>query len=126
MWRTIMLLCIFFTASTLTASNITDDKRYKSGKGLYFANGCGNCHGTNAEGSSYYPKLANKKYDFLVNKLQQFQKGIATTQKQEIMFTFANALSKQDVYDISFYLSHFVMDNPDDYKIQEDLLGVDY
>ena len=120
-----LFLLVLAIVCSLSAAS-TDEKRYEIGKGIYFANGCGNCHGTNAEGDSYYPKLANKKYDYLVKKLQDFQKGIATTQKQEIMFTFANALSKKQLLDVSYFLSRFVEDDPDDYKISEDLLGVDY
>ena len=122
MKKQFILLCC--SCALLLAQPI--DKRYETGKGVYFANGCGNCHGTNAEGSSYYPKLANKPYPFLVDRLQKFQQGIAQTQKQEIMFTFANALSKQQLLDVSYFLSRFVPDNPDNYKIEEDLLGVDY
>ena len=99
---------------------------YEEGRTLYYANGCANCHGTNAEGSSYYPKLANKKKDFLREKLNNFKKGIATTQKQEIMFTFADALSNEDITNIVEYLSSFKKDDSDKYDVEEDLLGVDF
>jgi cytochrome c553 len=99
---------------------------YESGKHLYYANGCANCHGTNAEGSSYYPKLANKKEEFLTKKLEDFKKGIAATQKQEIMFTFAKPLTQTDIKDLTSFLANFKQEDSSKYDIEEDLLGVDY
>jgi len=102
------------------------DISYEKGKSIYYANGCANCHGTNAEGSSYYPKLANKESDFLMKKLVDFKKGIAATQKQEIMFTFAQALTDKEIKSVVYYLSHFQQEASNKYEIEEDLLGVDY
>ncbi len=99
---------------------------YEKGRTLYYENGCANCHGTNAEGSGYYPKLANKKKNFLTKKLNNFKNGIATTQKQEIMFTFAKSLSKEDIKNIVSFLVHFKKDDSGQYDVQEDLLGVDF
>ncbi len=99
---------------------------YEQGQTLYYAHGCGNCHGTNAEGSSYYPALANKPESYLADKLNNFKKGIAATQKQEIMFTFAGALSDKEINDVAAFLSHFKKENSDKYEVEEDLLGVDY
>ncbi|QOP46182.1 c-type cytochrome [Sulfurimonas paralvinellae] len=99
---------------------------YEIGKNLYYANGCANCHGTNAEGSSYYPKLSNKKRDFLTKKLEDFKKGIAQTQKQEIMFTFAKPLTQADIKNITYFLAHFKKEDSRKYDVEEDLLGVDY
>ena len=101
-------------------------KPYELGKNIYFEHGCSNCHGTNAEGSSYYPKLANQKKDFLVKKLNDFKRGIALTQKQEIMFTFVKPLNKKDIINLSEYLSNLKKDISEKYDIQEDLLGVDF
>lgn len=119
----------FFLLSLLSCTlfaNTLHTKSYEEGKSLYYANGCGNCHGTNAEGSSYYPKLANKKQSFLREKLNNFKKGIASTQKQEIMFTFAKALDKQNIEDITYFLTNFTQEKSDKYDVEEDLLGVDY
>jgi len=114
---------LLLSSITLYAQN---NKAYQKGANLYFANGCANCHGTNAEGSSYYPKLANKKQKRLIKKLQNFKNGIADTQKQEIMFTFAKPLSKKEIEDITYYLSHFKKEKTDKYEVKDDLLGVDY
>ena len=96
------------------------------GRTLYYAHGCGNCHGTDAEGSSYYPALANKPESYLAGKLKKFKKGIAASQKQEIMFTFAGALSDKDIEDIAAFLYHFKKEDSSRYEVEEDLLGVDY
>ncbi len=103
-----------------------EDNSYEKGKTIYYANGCANCHGTNAEGSNYYPSLANKEQKYLTNKINNFKKGIATTQKQEIMFTFVNALSKDDIQNLTKFLTHFTKEDSDKYDVEEDLLGVDY
>lgn len=122
MIRILLFLLLSFSSFLLAGEN----KIYQKGANIYFANGCGNCHGTNAEGSSYYPRLANKKQKVLIKKLQNFKNGIANTQKQEIMFTFAKPLSKQEIEDITYYLSHFKKEKTDKYDVEDDLLGVDY
>lgn len=117
---------VFLLIACSILLNGMDTKSYEDGRALYYANGCGNCHGTNAEGSSYYPKLANKKQIFLQTKLHNFKKGIAQTQKQEIMFTFAKPLSNKEIENLSYFLTHFQKDTSSKYDVEEDLLGVDY
>ena len=121
-----MRIFLFLLLSLSILLSAEENKAYQKGANLYFANSCGNCHGTNAEGSSYYPRLANRKQKILIKKLQNFKNGIASTQKQEIMFTFAKPLSKQDIKYITYYLSHFKKENTDKYEVEDDLLGVDY
>lgn len=118
-----IIIVILLTRTILIADTSVS---YELGKRLYYANGCANCHGTNAEGSSYYPKLANKKEVFLTKKLQDFKNGISQTQKQEIMFTFAKSLTQKDIQNLSYFLSHFKKDNSNKYEVHPDLLGVDY
>ena len=119
---------IFFILLILTSALLHAKKEtaYEKGRSLYFANGCANCHGTNGEGSSYYPKLANKKQKFLTKKLQNFKNGIAESQKQEIMFTFAKPLTQEDIKNITTYLTNYKAEKSDKYDVEEDLLGVDY
>lgn len=99
------------------------ESEYMQGKHLYFAKGCANCHGTEAEGSSYYPKLANKKEQILLQKLEDFKRGKASSQKAEIMFSFANSLQKSEMQRITKFLSTYKKENPDKYRISEDILG---
>lgn len=121
-----MRIFLFLLLSLSISLSAEDNKAYQKGAHLYFANGCANCHGTNAEGSSYYPRLANRKQKTLIKKLQNFKNGLADTQKQEIMFTFAKPLSQQNIEDITYYLSHFTKIDTDKYDVEDDLLGVDY
>jgi cytochrome c553 len=96
---------------------------YETGKDLYYQKGCNNCHGTQAEGSSYYPALANKKRSYLIEKLKAFKEGVAKSQKAEIMFTFAKGLSHKEIAALADFLSAFEKDNNDKYKINDDILG---
>ena len=96
---------------------------YDKGKDLYYQKGCNNCHGSEAEGSSYYPRLANKKESYLIKKLENFQKGIAKSQKAEIMFTFAKGLQKKEIENIAIFLSQYKKEESDKYQISDDLLG---
>ena len=119
----------YISITIILLSNLTYAKNiepYELGKNIYFEHGCSNCHGTEAEGSSYYPKLANKKEDFLVKKLNDFKNGIALTQKQEIMFTFVKSLNKKDIRNLSKYLTNLKQDTSDKYDVEDDLLGVDF
>lgn len=103
-----------------------DQKKYEVGKTLYYAKGCGNCHGTEAEGSSTFPRLANKEQNYLIEKLTAFKNGKTTTTQQEIMIGFAKALSKKEMDEITYFLSRFQKDHKREYEIEDDLLGVDF
>ena len=116
-----MLKILFFLLFPLLLLASQND--YDKGRELYFQKGCGNCHGTQAEGSSYYPKLANRSQKYLIKKLINFKNGIASSQKQEIMFTFAKSLKKEDIQDIALYLSHYKVESAKDYEISDELLG---
>jgi len=122
MIKNLLTLLLLFS-NCIYAKELTP---YELGQNLYFEHGCSNCHGTNAEGSSYYPKLANQKEDFLIKRLDNFKKGIALTQKQEIMFTFVKPLNKTDIINLSKYLSNLKIDTSNKYEVQDDLLGVDF
>ncbi|MEN4052895.1 MULTISPECIES: c-type cytochrome [Sulfurimonas] len=103
--------------------NLLNASVYEQGKDLYYQNGCNNCHGTEAEGSSYYPRLANKKEGYLIEKLEAFKKGEAKSQKAEIMFTFAKGLNEKEIAAIASFLSTFEKDTSDKYEISDDILG---
>ncbi|WP_297441461.1 c-type cytochrome [Sulfurimonas sp.] len=104
-----------------TTNNFADT--YKNGYDLYYQKGCNNCHGTHAEGSSYYPRLANKDKKYLLKKLRDFKAGKARSQKAQIMFTFANSLKKKEIEELSLFLSEFKKDMSTNYEISDDLLG---
>jgi cytochrome c553 len=115
MQRSMLLLFMLF--------NFLMADSYQRGYDLYYQKGCNNCHGTHAEGSSYYPHLANKKRSYLLKKLENFKAGKAKSQKAEIMFTFAQGLPKKDLEYLTLFLSEFKKDTSTDYDISDDLLG---
>jgi len=113
--KKIILVCIFILP--LYSSP------YSDGKNLYYAKGCANCHGTQAEGSGNFPKLANKKQKYLLQKLKSFQNGKSNTQMGQMMFSFAKSLNKKELKSITIYLSQHKEDNSDKYRVSEDILG---
>jgi cytochrome c553 len=102
----------------------SNDLSYNRGELLYFSKGCSSCHGPSAEGSSTYPKLANKKEKFLIEKLQNYKAGKASSVSQQMMAQFAQKLSKKNISDLVHYLSQHKKVQVE--EIRSDLLGVDY
>jgi len=114
-----ILLLVILLSLHVTANQNSYDK----GKNLYFDKACSNCHGTEAEGSSYYPKLANKKQNILIKKLKEFQQGKARSQKAEIMFSFARSLNEQELKDITYFLANYQQETNANYEVSDDILG---
>lgn len=98
-----------------------NDGMYNRGEMLFFANGCSGCHGPSAEGSSTYPKLANKKQVYLKKKLIDFRAGKAQSVSQQMMSQFAEKLSDKNIEDLSYFLSHHKKVKYED--ISDDVLG---
>ncbi len=113
----------FFFLIILYTTIFATDNSYEKGRILYIDKACSNCHGTNAEGSNIYPKLANRLKNLLTQKLQQFQEGKFDTQTQEIMFGFVKSLTKQDIDDLSTYLANYQKESEKKYKLDASLLG---
>ena len=107
----------------LAINSFAFETEYEKGENLYFEKGCANCHGTEAEGNNYYPKLANKKQKILLQKLKDFKNGKASSQKAEIMFTFADSLQDKEMQYITKFLSRYKEETTDKYKISDDILG---
>jgi cytochrome c553 len=98
---------------------------YEKGRDLYNAKGCSNCHGTNAEGSGEFPKLANRSKNMLLKKLKNFKQGKATNQRQMLMFGFVKGLSKNEMDAITTYLSEYKEEPNDKYELDYDIIGGD-
>lgn len=112
---------IFLLVNSLFASSSS----YEKGRDLYNGKGCSNCHGTNAEGSGEFPKLANRSKRVLLKKLKEFKQGKATNQRQMMMFGFAKSLSESEMNDITTYLSNYKKESNDKYKLDYDIIGGD-
>jgi len=98
-----------------------DDNAYNRGEMLFFANACSSCHGPSAEGSSTYPRLANKKKEYLKKKLIDFRSGKAQSVSQQMMAQFAKKLTDKDIDDLSFFLSTHKKVHVED--VEDDILG---
>ena len=98
-----------------------DENMYNRGEMLFFANGCSSCHGPSAEGSSTYPRLANKKQAYLKKKLIDFRAGKAQSVSQQMMSQFAEKLSDENIEDLSYFLSHHKKVQYKD--VNDDVLG---
>lgn len=98
-----------------------DEDAYNRGEMIFFANACSSCHGPSAEGSSTYPRLANKKREYLKNKLLAFRAGKAKSVSQQMMSQFANKLTDKDINDLSLFLSRHKKVHVED--VEDDILG---
>jgi cytochrome c553 len=108
----------------LSLQAFSSDAAYNRGETLFYARACSSCHGASAEGSSSYPRLANKKEKFLLEKLHYFKAGKADTVSRQMMAQFAQKLSEKDIQDLAYYLSRHKKVAVED--VANDLLGVDY
>ena len=113
--RYILLLALLLLSSKANESS------YNKGEMLFFAKACNGCHGANAEGSSTTPKLANKKREYLIQRLQYFKKGKVNTMKQEMMVQFIINFTQEEIEDIATFLSKHKSSHTED--ISEDLFG---
>jgi len=93
---------------------LADEASYNRGEMLFFAQSCSSCHGPSAEGSTSYPKLANKKSTYLEKKLKDFKAGKAQSVSQQMMAQFAEKLSDKDIKDLVYFLSHHKRENIED------------
>ena len=98
-----------------------DEDAYNRGEMLYFSNACSSCHGPSAEGSSMYPKLANKKRVYLKKRLIDFRAGRARSVSQQMMSQFAKKLTDQEIDDLSFFLATHKKVHVED--VSDDILG---
>jgi len=110
-------LLAFLLISSLSASSGS----YNRGEMLFFSNACNGCHGAEAEGGGIYPRLAQKKKNYLVNKLKYFRRGRVSTQNQEMMVQFVLKFSDKNIDDIATFLSEHKGFETE--PMQEDLFG---
>lgn len=112
---------LFFLIIPLCIQVFANEASYNRGEIIYFSKGCNSCHGPGAEGSSSYPKLANAKEKYLVNKLKYFRKGRVDSISKEMMAQFARKLTTKDIEDLTYFLAHHKNINIDD--VPDDILG---
>lgn len=100
---------------------LANDAAYNRGETLFFEKGCSSCHGPDAEGSSMYPRLANRSKATLTNKLKKFRAGKTATPSQQMMAQFAQTLSNKQIDDLTTFLSRHKKKQIED--VPDDLLG---
>lgn len=101
----------------LVINLFANDASYNRGETLYYAKGCNSCHGASAEGSTFYPKLANKKAGFLFKKLQNFKTGKLDSVSKQMMAQFVQKLTIKEIQDLVYYLSrrkNIIIEDVDD------------
>ena len=93
--RNLTLLVILSVSTSLTSAD------YKAGQDK--SQVCAGCHGVDGNSQiSMYPRLAGQHKDYLEYALTGYRSG---DRKNAIMSGFANALSDQDIEDLSEYYS---------------------
>lgn len=113
----------FFSLYLVLTSMVlaVDTSSYNRGEMLFFSKGCSSCHGASAEGSSTYPRLANKDEDYIAQKLQNFRAGKTANVSQEMMAQFAQKLNDKNIKDLAYFLSHH--EKEETQELDDDLLG---
>lgn len=111
----------FILLFVLAVWGFAADVSYNRGETLFFSKGCSSCHGASAEGSSSYPKLANKDKAYLMQKLKNFKAGKAQSVSQQMMAQFAQKLSDKNIEDLTYFLSHHKKEKTE--ELDDDLLG---
>lgn len=94
---------------------------YNRGETLFFAKGCSGCHGPSAEGSSSYPRLAQKPKKYLMKRLKDFREGKAISVSQQMMAQFANNLNNKNIDDLATFLSQHKKTKTK--EVADDILG---
>ncbi|WP_457749757.1 c-type cytochrome [Sulfurimonas sp.] len=89
----------------ITLELFANEALYNKGENLYFVKSCSSCHGPSAEGSSTYPRLANKKQDYISAKLFDFRAGKSRSVSAQMMSQFAKSLNDKDIEALSYFLS---------------------
>lgn len=75
------------------------------GEQIYNRLGCYGCHGPFGEGTSDYPKLANKPAAYLIKRLTALKNGRGVTTKAELMIPFAKPLDEDEIKALAEYLA---------------------
>ena len=100
---------------------LADEAAYNRGEMLFFSKACSSCHGPAAEGSTTYPRLANKKSKYLRQRLINFRDGEASSVSQQMMAQFVNKLSDKNIDDLVYFFSHHKGEKIDD--VEDAYLG---
>ena len=115
-----LLFVLSLMVMSLLAQKL-DEASYNRGEMIYLSKGCSSCHGADAEGSTTYPRLANKTQKYLYKRIQKFKSGKVATVSEQMMAQFVEKLSKKQINDLVYFLSHHK--KPKESEVADDLLG---
>ncbi|WP_457746032.1 c-type cytochrome [Sulfurimonas sp.] len=105
----------------IAAEIFANEALYNQGENLYFVKSCSSCHGPSAEGSSTYPRLANKKEDYIRKRLINFRAGKVRSVSAQMMSQFAKPLSDAEIKALSYFLSQHKKIHYE--NLSDDILG---
>ncbi len=98
-----------------------DEASYNRGEMLFLSKGCSSCHGAEAEGSTMYPRLANKPAKYLKGRIEKFKAGKTDTPSEQMMAQFVEKLLQKQIADLVYFLSHHK--KAKETELDDDLLG---
>jgi cytochrome c553 len=103
--RDLQDLAAYYAAQQARAADFkVDEARSAAGARLAQAHFCGSCHMPDMTGQNQIPRLAGQNYDYLVKQLRGLKSG-ARRDIDGTMASAAQALSEQDIENISHYLA---------------------
>lgn len=111
---------LIFVFSLFGAEKL-DEAKYNAGEMLYFSKGCNGCHGADAEGSTTYPRLANKPAKYLAKRIAKFKSGKVDTVSQQMMAQFVEKLSKEQIEKLIYFFANHKQSKPS--ELDDDILG---
>ncbi len=107
--------------SLLLSMLYANEASYNRGETLFFSKSCSSCHGPDAQGTTTYPRLANKHASYIVKRLKAFRAGKADTVSQQMMAQFARKLNDKNIADLAYFLSHHKKSKAE--QLDDDILG---
>lgn len=93
----------FLVALMLTLGAASADAKFEADKA--FAMVCANCHGPTGAGMASFPKLSDKKKDYLVKRLKQYRAGEKVGPNTPLMKPHAVKLTDAEIEGFATYIS---------------------
>ncbi len=66
---------------------------------------CRNCHGPKAQGIASYPRLSDKDYAYIVDRLETYREGERVGPNSMLMIPHARPLADEDIVNLAAYIT---------------------
>ncbi len=110
------LLFIIFILVQITANETME--------GVYLKNGCQGCHGLYGEGIGASPRLQGLREKVILQRLKNLKQGKTRTAFGNIMVSFAQGLSDEEIVEMAKYLSTLKrVEGRETYELEDDNSG---